>query len=205
MTLQINLLPHREMARQKQRLAFQRSLVLAVLLGLAAVLVIYLWLQGQISDQQRRNQLLQAENLRLDGQIKEVAQLEQEIAALRSRQQAVEGLQADRNLSVHLLSQLVIQLPEGLYLTQLKQDNDVLQLQGVAQSNERVSELLRNLGGRTPWLAQPELVEIVAAPASLGGRDARRVANFTLRVKLVRGPQTPAPAVPQTMAPAKNS
>lgn len=188
MTPQINLLPHREAQRLRRIRAFWVSLGLAVLAGVGCALMLYLWQLNQISAQRARNQVLQAENRRLDGQIKEVARLEEEIAALRARQQAVEALQTDRNLAVHLLSEVAMQLPDGVYLTQLKQDNDWLVMQGMAQSNERVSELLRNLGTRSHRLAQPELVEIVAAQSSPGGRDARRLANFTLRVKLMRPP-----------------
>ena len=199
MTPQINLLPHRAAARLRQLRAFRVHLGLAVLVGVGCALMLYLWQLNQISAQRARNQMLQAENRRLDGQIKEVARLEEEIAALRARQQAVEALQADRNLAVQLLSEVGVQLPDGVYLTQLKQDSDWLVMQGMAQSNERVSELLRNLGTRSPRLAQPELVEIVATQISPGERDARRLANFTLRVKLMRplppsGPVTSAGA-----------
>jgi len=199
MTPQINLLPHREAQRLRRIRAFWVSLGLAVLAGVGCALMLYLWQLNQTSAQRARNQVLQAENRRLDGQIKEVARLEEEIAALRARQQAVEALQTDRNLAVHLLSEVAMQLPDGVYLTQLKQDNDWLVMQGMAQSNERVSELLRNLGTRSHRLAQPELVEIVATQISPGGRDARRLANFTLRVKLMRplppsGPVTSAGA-----------
>lgn len=199
MTPQINLLPHRAAVRLRQLRAFRLHLGLAVLAGVGCALLLYLWQLNQISAQRARNQMLHAENRRLDGQIKEVARLEEEIAALRARQQAVEALQADRNLAVQLFSEVAVQLPEGVYLTQLKQDSDWLVMQGLAQSNERVSELLRNLATRSPRLAQPELVEIVATQISPGGRDARRLANFTLRVKLMRplppsGPVTSAGA-----------
>ena len=81
---------------------------------------------------------------------------------MRARQQAVEDLQADRNMPVHLLNELVKQLPDGVYVTSLKQENQVVTIQGTAQSNERVSELLRNLGSNSPWLTKPELIEITA-------------------------------------------
>jgi type IV pilus assembly protein PilN len=112
--------------------------------------------------------------------------LEAEIAALRARQQAVEDLQADRNQPVYLLTELVKQLPDGVYIGSMKQDNQLVTLQGVAQSNERVSELLRNLANNTPWFTKPELVEIVAGNVSLNPREQKRVANFTIRVRLVR-------------------
>lgn len=201
----INLLPHREAARKKRKDVFNLSLGLAALAGGVVAGAIYLWIQGQISVQQSQNLLLQSEIRKLEGQIKEIAGLEEEIAALRARQQAVEDLQSDRNLPVHLLSELVKQLPDGVYVTSMKQENQLVNLQGVAQSNERVSELLRNLANNTPWFSKPELVEIVAGNVTVGARDQRRVANFTIRVRLVRASeaQKAAPVAASTPVPAK--
>jgi type IV pilus assembly protein PilN len=182
----INLLPHREAARKLRRDIFNISLGASALAGGLLAGIIFLWFQAQISGQQGKNQLLQTEIKRFDEQIKDIAGLEAEIAALRARQQAVEDLQADRNLPVHLLTELVRQLPDGVYIASMRQDNQSVTLQGVAQSNERVSELLRNLGNNTPWFSKPELVEIVAGSVALTPRDQRRVANFTIRVRLMR-------------------
>jgi type IV pilus assembly protein PilN len=182
----INLLPHREVARKKRQDVFNFSLAASALAGGLLSGVIFLWYQGQIDSQQSQNVILEKEIQRLDGQIKDIAGLEAEITALRARQQAVENLQADRNLPVHLLTELVNQLPDGVYINTMRQDNQAVMLQGVAQSSERVSELLRNLASNTPWFTKPELVEIVAGTVTLGLRDQRRVANFTVRVKLVR-------------------
>ena len=112
---------------------------------------------------------------------------------LRARQHAVEDLQADRNLPVFLLTELVRLLPEGVFIASLRQDAQALTLMGAAQSNERVSELLRNLGNQSPWFVRPELVEIVAGTQALSPRDQRRVANFTIRVRLVRASDTEKP------------
>lgn len=182
----INLLPHREVARKLRRDIFNVNLGASALLGGLLAGVIFLWYQAQISEQQGKNQLLQTEIKRFDAQIKDIAGLESEITALRARQQAVEDLQADRNLPVHLLTELVKQLPDGVYVASMRQENQSVTLQGVAQSNERVSELLRNLGNNTPWFAKPELVEIVAGSVALTPREQRRVSNFTIRVRLVR-------------------
>ena len=192
----INLLPHREAARKRRREAFFVSLGAAAVCGGVIAGGMYLWLAAQISDQQGKNQLLQTEIVKLEGQIKEISTLQQEIAALRARQQAVEDLQADRNMPVHLLNELVRQLPDGVFISSLKQDNQVVTLVGTAQSNERVSELLRNLGNNSPWLTRPELVEIVSGSVALSQRDQRRVANFSMRVRLLRSSevQQPAPA-----------
>jgi type IV pilus assembly protein PilN len=182
----INLLPHREAARKRRREAFFGALAASAVAGGIIAGAIYLWYAAQISDQQNKNLVLQTEIKRLEGQIKDIANLQAEIAALRARQQAVEDLQADRNMPVHLLNELVTQLPDGVYMTSVRQDNQTVAIQGFAQSNERVSELLRNLGTKSPWVTRPELVEITAANVSLSARDQRRVANFTMRVRLLR-------------------
>src|SRR3954471_17299239 len=182
----INLLPHREAARKRRREVFFISLGAAAVVGGVIAGGIYGWYQVQISNQQDRNVLLSGEIKKLEAQIKDIATLQQEIAALRARQQAVEDLQADRNLPVHLLNELVKQLPDGVYLTTMKQENQVVTITGMAQSNERVSELLRNLNGKSPWIARPELVEIQSASVALSPRDTRRVSNFTMKVRLLR-------------------
>ena len=182
----INLLPHREAARKRRKEAFQVTMALSAVAGLLIAGAIYLWFQAMIEDQQNKNNLLKSEISVLDKQIKEIAGLEDEIASLRARQKAVEDLQSDRNMPVHLLNELVRQLPDGVYLTNLRQDGLVVTLQGVAQSNERISELLRNLTDGTPWFTKPELVEIVAQSVSVGPKEQRRVASFTARVQLVR-------------------
>ena len=181
----INLLPHREAARKRRRDAFYATLGVSALMGGVIAGGIYLWYAAQISNQQSKNVVLQTEIKRLDGQIKDIAALQEEIAALRARQQAVEDLQADRNMPVHLLNELVRQLPDGVYISNVKQENQVVTLQGVAQSNERVSELLRNLGNNSPWLTKPELIEIVSSTMALG-KEQRRVANFQMKVRLLR-------------------
>lgn len=182
----INLLPHREAARKRRKDLFNMGLGLSALTGGLLAGLVFLWFQAQISAQQDTNQILQTEIKKFDAQIKDIAGLEAEIAALRARQQAVEDLQSDRNLPVHLLTELARQLPEGVYVSSMRQEGQKVALQGVAQSNERVSELLRNLGNNSPWFSRPELVEIVAGTVALTPRDLRRVANFNIKVTLVR-------------------
>ncbi|MEK9802682.1 MAG: PilN domain-containing protein [Curvibacter sp.] len=200
----INLLPHREAARKKRQDIFNASLGASALAGGLVAGIIFLWLQGQISSQEGLNDMLTQEIRRLDAQIKDIAVLVAEIAALRARQQAVENLQADRNMPVHLLSELTRQFPEGVFITSMKQDNQLISLQGTAQSQERVSELLRNLAYNSPWFSKPELIEIVAANLALG-KEQRRVANFTVRVRMLRASevQRPAAGAPAPAAPAK--
>lgn len=191
----INLLPHREIARKKRKDVFYLGLGLSAVAGVVLSALGYLWIQAEISAQQDQNLTLQTEIRKFDAQIKDIAGIEMEIAALRARQKAVEDLQADRNMPVHLLTELVHQLPEGVFIKNMRQEGQVVTLQGVAQSNERVSEMLRNLANRSPWFSRPELIEIVAGTLTLQPRDQRRVANFSLRVHLLRANELdPSPA-----------
>jgi type IV pilus assembly protein PilN len=193
----INLLPHREAARKRRREIFYAALGASAVAGLVIAGGVWLWFTAQISGQQDRNRLLSTEISKLESQIKDIATLQEEIAALRARQQAVEDLQSDRNMPVHLLNELVKQLPDGVYLTSMKQNGGMVALTGVAQSNERVSELLRNLSSNSVWLTHPDLAEIVAGNVQVG-KDQRRVANFRMSVKLLRSsevkPLAKAPA-----------
>ncbi len=190
----INLLPHREAARKRQKEQFFTQLGLSALLGGVICGAVFVWYQGQIAAQQDRNTFLQTEITRLDNEIKDIATLQAQIASLRARQTAVEDLQGDRNLPVHLLDELVTQLPDGIYLTSMKQEGQNVLLTGVAQSQERVSELLRNLSNQSVWLSKPQLVEIVASSVGGVGREQKRVSNFTMRATLAR------PAVDPTAA-----
>lgn len=182
----INLLPHREAARKKRRELFYVTLGASAVLGGVIAGIIFSWYQAAISSQQTTNTVMEVEIKKLEGQIKDIVGLESEIAALRARQQAVEDLQSDRNLPVHLLTELVNQLPDGVYISKMVQADQLVTLNGTAQTNERVSELLRNLANNTPWFSKPELIEIVAGSVALTPRDQRRVANFVIRVRLVR-------------------
>ena len=182
----INLLPHREAARKRRRESFFVALGASAIVGGVIAGLVYGWYVAQIAQQQGRNTVLQVEIKKLENQIKDISTLQAEIAALRARQLAVEDLQADRNMPVHLLNELVRQLPDGVYVTSIKQEGQVISVTGMAQSNERVSELLRNLGNRSTWLSRPELVEITSASVALSARDNRRVSNFTMRFKLLK-------------------
>lgn len=180
----INLLPHREAARKRRREMFYAALGASAVGGLLISGAIWLWFSAQIANQQNRNLVLTNEINKLEAQIKDIASLQEEIAALRARQQAVEDLQADRNMPVYLLTELARLLPDGVFITSMKQAGPAVTLVGTAQSNERVSELLRNLSVG-PWLTRPELAEIVAGNTQVG-KDNRRVANFRLNVRLAR-------------------
>lgn len=201
----INLLPHRELARKRRRERFYATLAGAAVLGALLAVLVYGWYEAQILSQRGRNQFLQGEIKRLETQIKDIANLQAEIASLVARQKAVEDLQADRNLPVHLLNELVRQMPSGVYVTSLKQENQSVTLGGSAQTNERVSELLRNLANNSPWFTRPELIEIVAANVSLSARDQRRVSNFMVRVQLRRASDVERLAAAATAGAAASS
>ncbi len=183
--IRINLLPHREEKRKQRKIAFFRLLTLSALMGLAMVLAAGGFIAAKISNQNQRNNFIKAEITKLDEQIKEIATLKQEIEALKARQQAVEDLQSDRNQPVYLMDELVKQVPEGTYLRSFKQDNQRVVTSGYAQSNERVSEFLRNLSNNSPWLERPDLIEIRSTNVGQG-KDAKRVFDFTVNVGIKR-------------------
>jgi type IV pilus assembly protein PilN len=197
----INLLPHREEKRLQRKRAFFVGVGVAAVAGLAVVGVWYSIVQQMTSAQQSRNDFLRAEITRLDAQIKDIANLRAEIDALKARQRAVEDLQTDRNLPVHLLTELVKQVPEGVFLTSIRQNGQIISMTGIAQTNERVSELLRNTLYNSPWLEKPELVEIKAVTQTMANREQRRLFEFSMRVTLKR-PQAAAPAAPAAPGPA---
>lgn len=191
--VRINLLPHREERRKRRKQAFFNMLALFGLIGGGILVGGAGYLAAKISGQNQRNEFIKAENGRLDEQIKEISTLKQEIEALQARQQAVEDLQSDRNQPVYLMDELVKQVPEGIYLRSFRQENQRVLLNGHAQSNERVSELLRNLSGKSTWLERPDLIEIRST--SVGqGKDSRKVFDFTVNVGIKR-PRDVNPAV----------
>jgi type IV pilus assembly protein PilN len=171
----INLLPHREERRKRREKAFIAGLVLSALMGLAVVGVWYLIVQQMIAGQQERNAFLTAEIQKLEVQIKDIASLRSEIESLKARQKAVR------------------QTPEGIYFTSVKQEGQILTVSGISQTNERVSELLRNTNNNSPWLVKPELIEIKVATVQAANRDQRRLFEFSMKVSVKR-PQDQAAA-----------
>ncbi len=191
--IRINLLPHREQRRKQRKNAFIAMMIGAAVVGALVVLLVGIVIANRISSQTQRNDFIKAENRRLDVEIKEIATLKAEIESLKARQQAVEDLQGDRNQPVYLLDELVKQVPEGVYLRSFKQEGQRVALNGYAQSNERVSELLRNLSNNSPWLQRPDLIEIKATGAGQG-KDAKRVFDFTINVGIKRPRDKDQPA-----------
>ena len=197
----INLLPHREAKRARRKTAFMIGLALSALVGLGITGLWWGVVQQMISAQQQRNSFLTGEIKKLDAQIRDIANLRAEIDALKARQKSVEDLQTDRNIPVHLLNELAKQVPEGVYLASIKQTGSTVLVTGTAQTNERVSELLRNTANSSPWLERPELVEIKSTLPNSPNAQQRRLYDFSMRVSIKR-PQVPAPDGPATPAPA---
>ncbi|HVE51307.1 MAG TPA: PilN domain-containing protein [Casimicrobiaceae bacterium] len=209
--VRINLLPHREQKRVARQRQFVSLTVLVVVMSLGVVGLVHFVLASQIDNQNSRNALVKAEIVKLDDQIKEIDKLREQIAQVLSRKQVVETLQANRNEAVHLLDQLVRQLPDGIYLRSIKQVGTKVTVVGYAQSNARVSTLMRNIDA-SPWVAQPELVEIklVPMPASAVPPGARnqpnpgdRINEFTLNVQVKRAAPPPDPRIAASAPAAK--
>jgi type IV pilus assembly protein PilN len=191
----INLLPHREARRKQRKQAFFVGLGVAAGCGLLVAGLWYGALQQMTQAQQARNNFLREEITKLEAQIKDIAMLRAEIDSLKARQGAVEDLQLNRNVPVHLLDELVRLTPEGIYLGGIKQTDSSVLVNGVAQTNERVSEFLRNAQSNSPWFDRMELLEIkaVTLPPLAGSREQRRLFEFALRVSL-KQPGTAASA-----------
>ncbi|MGZ8257525.1 MAG: PilN domain-containing protein [Gallionella sp.] len=193
--IRINLLPHRAEKRQARKVQF---IALAALSGFLGVLLIGLvqgFLSARISYQEGRNNYLKQEIVILDKQIEEIKKLREETNALLTRKNVVERLQSTRTDVVHLLDQMLRILPDGVYIKSLKQTGNKITMVGYAQSNARVSTLMRAIED-SPWLDTPALVEIKAASVNNG-----RLSEYTLTFNLTKAE---APAVaPALKAPAK--
>ena len=184
----VNLLPHRAVKRERQKKLFWALTALSAVAGAVMIGAVWSILQGYIASQQARNDFIRSENSKLDTQIKEIATLRQEIDGLRARQRAVEDLQADRNQPVYLLDEVAKQVPEGIYLRSIKQEDRKVNVSGWAASNERVSEFLRNLQNNSRVLERPELIEIKVAGQGPSGMN-RRVFEFALNFTMKPTPE----------------
>jgi type IV pilus assembly protein PilN len=183
--IRINLLPHREAKRKQLQSAFAALMVIGALAGGAIVLLVGGYNASRIAVQNERNQVLKAASEELDKKISRIASLKAEIEALKARQQAVEDLQGDRNQPVYLLDELVRRTPEGVYLKGFAQEGQRVRLNGIAQSQERVAEFLRNLSTNSPWLEHPDLTEVHATTLNLA-KNGRKVVEFSLAVSIKR-------------------
>jgi type IV pilus assembly protein PilN len=178
--IRINLLPHREEKRKQRRQQFFVVSALMVALGAAVGLLGHTYMAGNIERQERKNAIFEAEIASLDKEIAEIKRLREQIDALVARKQVIEALQGNRAESVHVFNELVHRMPEGVYLRALKQSGTRVALSGYAQSNSRVSNLMRGLD-ESPQLELPDLVEVKSAI-----KDERRLSDFTLNISIER-------------------
>ena len=182
----INLLPHRAAAKKLRQDLFNRHLGYSALVGLLLALAMFLLLQEKITAQQKNNQVLQSHIALMDDKIKDITALQKENQVLLIRQHAVEDLQFERNIPVYLMTELVKQLPEGVYITRLRMDKDKVTLQGVSPSTEKVADFLQNMSVGSTWFTPPELLEVVSGAANLAPKTARKVSSFSLRFFIKR-------------------
>jgi type IV pilus assembly protein PilN len=176
--IRINLLPHREEARKQRRNQFYTLLGLVALLGGAVWFVGHFSVSQRIEAQESSNDFLKREIAVLDKEIAEIKRLQEQTQALLSRKQVIESLQSNRAETVHVFNELGKQVPEGVFIRSIKQTGDRINLLGYAQSNARVSQLMRNLDA-SPIFEKPELIEIKAADF-----NHRRVGDFNLFVSI---------------------
>jgi type IV pilus assembly protein PilN len=188
--IRVNLLPHRAEKRRARQNQFIAFCVISLLLGISIVGLIHAAISIQIDYQDSRNTYLKNQTAILDKQIAEIKKLREETDALLARKNVVENLQTTRSDVVHLLDQMLRILPDGVYIKSLKQSGGRINMVGAAQSNARVSTLMRAIED-SPWLEQPTLVEIHASSGSGGVRENEFTLNFNLKKQV---PVASAPA-----------
>lgn len=182
----INLLPWREERRKQRQREFYGMLGFAALAGVILSGLLWFYYSQQISGQNDRNAFLETEIAKVKEQNKEIERLDKQKARLLARKEVIEELQGKRSQMVHLFDSLVRTIPDGVVLTALKQEGDILTLEGRTQSNARVSTYMRNLEG-SGWMSSPELSIIEAKAQEAGGAaiDIKSLPYvFTLKVKL---------------------
>ncbi len=178
--IRVNLLPHREIRRKAQQQQFFIMLGTVVAIGAGIWFGVHFYLEDQFDNQVSRNKYLQEEIVKLDKQIAEIQKLKDLTAALLARKRVVETLQGTRSEVVHLLDQLVRQLPDGVYLKSIKQAGTKVTIAGLTQSQARVSTLMRNLEA-SPHLENPGLIEIKG-----GQQGSLRVNEFLMNINITR-------------------
>lgn len=182
--IRINLLPHREEKRRARRQQFYTLVGLVAVLAALVVLLVYSVWSGYISDQESKNAFLKKEIAELDAKIDHIKRLREQTQALLARKEVIESLQSDRSEAVHLLGELTRSVPEGIYLKSIRQEGRKVNLSGYAQSNSRVSSLMRNLEG-SQWMESPQLMEIKAVTV-----EKRRLNEFVLVFQLKRAAES---------------
>jgi type IV pilus assembly protein PilN len=185
--IRVNLLPHREEARRRRQQQFGVLAGISLVVALLVAGAVWLFLDQQVTQQQANVAYMKGEIAKLDKQIEEIRKIREETASLLAKKQVVEGLQSNRSEPVQLLDQLLRQLPEGVYLKSVKQTGAKVNVMGYAQSNARVSTLMRNLGA-SPYLENPELVEIRAVD-NPDKKSGSRINEFNMNISIKRAQQ----------------
>jgi type IV pilus assembly protein PilN len=196
--IRVNLLPHREEKRKRRQQQFIVLAGMAAAFGLLVAAAVWVFLDRQVDQQMQNVAYMKGEIAKLDKQIEEIRKIREETASLLAKKQVVEGLQSNRSEPVQLLDQLLRQLPEGVYLKAVKQTGAKVNVMGYAQSNARVSTLMRNLGA-SPYLENPELVEIRAVPAP--DKSGSRVNEFNMNISIKRAQADAAGSTGKAAAP----
>jgi type IV pilus assembly protein PilN len=195
--IRVNLLPHREEARKRRQQQFGVLAGISLVVAFLVAGAVWLFLDQQVTQQQANVAYMKNEIAKLDKQIEEIRKIREETASLLAKKQVVEALQSNRSEPVQLLDQLLRQLPEGVYLKAIKQVGPKVNIAGYAQSNARVSTLMRNLGA-SPYLENPELVEIKAVPAP--DKSGNRINEFNMNISIKRAQPEGAGAGPKAAA-----
>jgi type IV pilus assembly protein PilN len=197
--IRVNLLPHREEKRKRRQQQFTVLAGIAAIVGLLVATGVWAFLDSQVKQQQANVTYMKGEIAKLDKEIEEIKKIREETASLLAKKQVVESLQSNRSEPVQLLDQLLRQLPDGVYLKSVKQTGPKVNIAGFAQSNARVSTLMRNLGA-SPYLENPELVEIKALPPDKSGG---RINEFNMNISIKRARPEGAAAAKPAAAGAK--
>lgn len=175
----INLLPWREEQRQEQTRQFATITVLSMVLTGALIFMVHVTFSNQIDHQRYRNKMLQDEITRLDESLKQIEKLEETKEQLLSRMDVIQSLQQQRPQIVHLFDDFVRTVPEGIYLTDIKQEANQLTIKGVAESNGRVSAYMRNIDA-SEWMTTPKLQVIETRKGTLRSSDFTLVTSQSL-------------------------
>lgn len=197
-----NLLPHREAMRALQRDQFNKSMILAAILACVTAFVIYGAVSASLDSQKQNQDTLEQEIKQYEKQIIEIKDLESQIASLLARQKAVEDIQSDRNSPVRLLSELVKNTPQGVVITKLSQRDQDITIEGIAKSNETLSEFLDNLGKSDGWFSKPELVVSSAENLVPAGKAEIGTYKFTVKATFMRVAQSVSPGSAAASTPA---
>ena len=193
----INLLDWRTARRQQRKQQFTLLIGATFLASAVLVAIAYFAMDAAISHQQERNKILQTEITALDKQIKEIQELQKVKANLLARMRVIEQLQQSRSATVHFFDEIINTLPDGVYLTGVKQSGGEVTLDGIAESNGRISAYMKNLDS-SPWFKDPKLVVIRTSD-----KNRLRSSEFQLKVTNLTKATDNSQAAPAPGAPKK--